>query len=629
MAPDLPGTIRVRREDEVEDEEAAREAHPARDGAAGTDGPVGPISRRRLLGAMGAAAALGAVGLGAGGCTPGGTGPRNSRNSRKGPSTRGGKGSRQGPAGSAHAASTTTTAASEETQLPGGPEVTTAGWVRAENARPGTTAWAIEGHAVQGVLEGFADRVSAAAGETVTLYVSSKDPSFTVEAYRMGWYQGKGGRLVWSSPSVPGHQQPPPSFTPGVNTVECHWAPSLPVKVTGDWPPGDYLFKLTGSSGQARYVPFVVRDDSSHAAYVVQSSVTTFQAYNWWGGYCLYYGPSSAGAIYMGPHGGAGKSFSTRSRVVSFDRPYPHDWAYGASDFIGNELPLVMLVEKLGLDVTYWTDVDLHRRPDLLANHRALISLGHDEYWSAPMFDGALQARAAGLNLLVLGANACYRHIRFQPSPLGPDRRQVCYKVASEDPLYGKDDAQVTSDWPDPPVPKPESLLIGNMYQSNGVKADLVVVDASSWALSGSGLAAGDRLPGVVGSEYDGYDPAVPGPRNLRVLAHSPVTAFGTPGYSDMTWYTDGQGGGVFATGTNYWVSKLAANQGLFNTGLVPSPIPGVTAPLTRITENVLGACGAGPAGRTHPSTPNWSRFYPGPHASAAVASNYRTSWPA
>jgi hypothetical protein len=54
----------------------------------------------------------------------------------------------------------------------------------------------------------------------------------------------------------------------------------------------------------------------------------------------------------------------------------------GAADFVGNELPVIYQAEQLGLDVTYWTDVDLHAQPQLLDNHRALVSLGHDEYWS-------------------------------------------------------------------------------------------------------------------------------------------------------------------------------------------------------------------------------------------------------
>lgn len=97
-------------------------------------------------------------------------------------------------------------------------------------------------------------------------------------------------------------------------------------------------------------------------------------------------------------------------------------------EFLGNEYPLVRLVESLGLDVTYWTDIDLHRHPERLLGHRTLVSLGHDEYWSTRMRWGAEAARGHGVNLAFLGANAVYRHIRLEPSPTGPDRQQVNYK---------------------------------------------------------------------------------------------------------------------------------------------------------------------------------------------------------
>ena len=489
----------------------------------------------------------------------------------------------------------------------------TAAWVQQENARPGTAAWCIYGHAIPSTLDGYADRVSALPGERVTLYVSCDTASFHVEAYRMGWYGGLGGRLLWRSPTVPGVVQPPPVFTPGINMVECHWNPSASFTVGRNWPPGDYLLKLSAAGGQQRYIPLVVRDDASRAAFVIQNSVTTWQAYNTWGGYSQYFG--------------AGHTFATRSRVVSFDRPYESQWAYGAADFVGNELPLVMLAERLGLDVTYWTDVDLHRRPELLANHRCLVSLGHDEYWSPAMFDGCTAARSKGVNFVFLGANACFRRIRMAASPLGPDRRQICYKVATEDPLYGHDNSAVTANWPDAPDPRPESLLIGNMYQSYGVNADLVVADPNHWTLQGTGMAAGDSLAGVVGPEFDGYDPAVAGPRNLDVICHSPVVAQGSPGYSDTTWYSDpSSGSGVFASGTGSWVSSLANNNGALNPGLVQRPVPVVTSALTAVTTNVLLRCGSGPAGKVHPSSGTWRKYYPAP-PTPATASNYRTYW--
>jgi hypothetical protein len=54
-----------------------------------------------------------------------------------------------------------------------------------------------------------------------------------------------------------------------------------------------YLLKLVAATGQ-RYVPLTIRDDRSHAALVVQDAVTTWQAYNRWGGRSLYVGPDGS-----------------------------------------------------------------------------------------------------------------------------------------------------------------------------------------------------------------------------------------------------------------------------------------------------------------------------------------------
>ena len=366
------------------------------------------------------------------------------------------------------------------------------------------------------------------------------------------------------------------------HTVETSWAPSLALRIDRSWPPGDYLLKLVGSGGQQHYVPIAVRDDASSAAYMVLNAVTTWQAYNLWGGYDLYEG-----------RGSRSSDFDHRSRIVSFDRPY--GFGQGAADFLGNELPLVQLVESRGLDVTYSTDVDLHRAPELLLRHRVLLSLGHDEYWSTRMRQGVQQARDHGVNLAFLGANAIFRHIRLEDSPLGPNRHEVDYKHASEDPLRRVDDAEVTVDWRNPPDPRPENVIIGDLYECNPVKADMVVAASNSWVFDGTAVRDGSRLQSTVGPEYDRYNPRLPGPTNVEVLAHSPVRCRGQSSFSDMTYYTAPSGAGVFATGTNWWISKLALQ-------CDPLVRPCVTDVVSRVTMNVLAAFGSGPAGRVHPS---------------------------
>lgn len=466
---------------------------------------------------------------------------------------------------------------------PSGPD-----FIRQENAKPGTSDWVINGDDVaHRPIEGFADHVSGQRGDTVRLFATTSSPSFHVEAYRMGWYAGKGGRLIWRSNPVAGVQQPACPVTPGVLTVDCaNWAPSLSIRVGRDWPPGEYLFKMVTSSGGAGYVPYTVRDDSSHAAIVVINAVTTWQAYNAWGGHSLY--------------GDENGRAAERADIVSFDRPYLIGWN-GTGHFFGGTYPAVQLLESQGLDVTYTTSVDEHEHPELLRNHRLVLSMSHDEYYSTPMRSGMEAARDHGTNLMFLGANAVYRRIRFQPSPLGPDRLQVNYRVAANDPFNGKDPANVTTSWRDPPAPNPESSLLGELYQCNPVQAPLVVSDPTGWPFTGTGIRAGEQFPDVVGNEYDQVDLSFPTPPNIEVLAHSPVTCGGKPGHSDMTYYTAPSGAGVFDSGTLYLEPRLGE--------LCAATDQSGDCQLRRLVDNLVTTLMAGPAGKVHPSQNNLAKY--------------------
>lgn len=536
-----------------------------------------PIDRRAALKTLGALAGVAALA----GCSTE-SGAR---------SLRGGEARRS--ARPAHKASSAGGVSFNEAGLP------VADWVVKENEQEGTTDWLVTGTPLHG-LEGYLDAASAAPGDALTLYVNSSARRLYVTAYRMGWYQGKGARLVADFGSAPARVQAEPEFTPGINMVECHWRPTMTLDVGKDWPSGYYLIRIGSDRGWSQWVPLLVRDDSSTSHIVVQSSVTTWQAYSLWGEYSLYYGADPGG----------GQSYENRARVVSFDRPYAAGWEDGSADFFGNEFPFVALAERLGLDVTYWTDVDLHQRPELLANHSCLVSLGHDEYWSSQMRYGVQDAVNKGMNLAVLGANACYRHIRLQDSPLGSDRRQVCYKDGPEDPLYGKDDAEVTADWNEPPDPRPESELLGIMYQAYGAGGDITVVDPDHFAFAGTGLDEGAAIVDVLGSEFDRYVPGPASPQNVQILCHSPAHCVLGELTSDMSYYTVKGGGGVFNSGTASFTDRLWANAGALPQPFAPGPVPGCTEYVTKITENVLAAFSKGPASEHYPSVANWRQYY-------------------
>ena len=442
----------------------------------------------------------------------------------------------------------------------------TAPWLIAENAKPGTLNWICNHVQPDHALEGFASQVSAVPGDDVALFVNTTARGGAGPGLPDGLLPGPGRPSAWQSDFVPAGAQP----APAVDARHRHG--ELPVEAHHDAQHHQGLAaraatcsSWSAAAARSSSCPLTIRDDASMASYVIQNSVTTWQAYNLWGDYSLYYGPQRRGR----------PDFANRARAVSFDRPYPQTWASGAADFVGNELPLLFHLESLGLDLTYWTDVDLHARPQLLANHRCLFSLGHDEYWSQPMRQGAAQANAAGVNLAFLGANACYRQIRMEPTSVGPNRLAGLLQgrrggpdgdaAARRSPRSTGTRRRSTN---------PSRRSSAPCTSPSARKADMVVTDASSWFYDGCNLSDGHVVPQ---GDPRGVRPLRPVAARARatldVLAHSPVP--GQSNWSDITYYTaPGNGGGVLASGSASFVSMISTT-GVDPLHRDPRPVPG------------------------------------------------------
>jgi len=461
----------------------------------------------------------------------------------------------------------------------------------AENALPGDKHWWISKLGAPDAIMGYAGQSSVLPGEPVHLYVSTTSREFTARAFRMGWYDGDLARQVWRSGPVRGHRQRASALESETNTVLTDWGVSLTVPTDG-WPEGAYLFRLDASSGAQRYVPLTVRSASTAGKVVIKNAVSTWQAYNMWGGYDLYKGPTG--------------EYGNRSFVVSLDRPYDKE---GANLFMVYERKLVNLAERMGLPLAYLTSMELATDPHALRGASALISPGHDEYWTPQERAYVTAARDAGVNLAFLGANAMFRRIRLEPSRLGADRRVVCYKTSYPlDPLYGKDDRLVTNDFREPPDPDPESSVIGTLYEGYPAVAEFVVATPDAWMFAGTGVRKGSRFPALVGIEYDRVNPGYPLERPIQVLSHSPLTCNGVNSYADSAYYTHRGGAGVFNAGTMRWVEAFAPP--LYDWGLTAA----CTRFTRKVTENVLRAFADGPAAAKHPAHDNLAamREWPG-----------------
>jgi hypothetical protein len=452
-----------------------------------------------------------------------------------------------------------------------------------ENALAGDPHWQIRHLGAPAAMMGYAGQASVLPGEPITLYASTTARSFRVNAYRMGWYNGDLARLVWRSGTVPGHRQRTPALISPTNTVETDWGPSLTIPTDG-WPAGSYLLRMDAETGAQRYVPVTIRSAGTAGKVVIKNSTATWQAYNTWGGYDLYHGP------------GGLADYNNRALAVSLDRPYD---ANGAFMFLWHERKAITLAERLGLPLAYVTSMDIAADPHLLDGASALFSLGHDEYWSPPERANVTAARDAGVNIAFLGANCMFRRTRLAGTRLGGMRLVICYKTSYlQDPMYGKDNALVTSDWREPPNPDPESSLTGTLYESNPTDADFVVASPDAWMFAGTGVRKGTRFTGLVGIEYDRVNPDSPVEQPIQILSHSPLTCRGVNSYADSAYYTHRSGAGVFNSGTMRWVASMG---GLSIYGLNPR-----TAAFTRrVTANLMRAFADGPAAAKHPARDN------------------------
>ncbi|MDH3459688.1 MAG: hypothetical protein OEM00_01685 [Burkholderiaceae bacterium] len=449
--------------------------------------------------------------------------------------------------------------------------MTCANTIVAENLRQGTGEWRLTRPATAREIEGYASATSVNRGEVINLYVNTKAPTFALEVFRMGWYQGMGARRVLGPTVIAGTVQVVPTVEPQTGLIDCAWANPYPLTTANpgdpaDWVGGVYLAKLTElTDGAQSYIVFVVRDDQRSADLLFQLSVTTYQAYNHWGGKSLYKW---------------GSAERKRASKVSFNRPYAANaqnpaaaYGMGAGEFLTNLQPhpdsykvsnagweynMLRWLEREGYDSAYCTNLDTHAMPGLLRQYKAWLSVGHDEYWSWEMRQHVEAARDAGVHLGFFSANCAYWQVRFEDSSESgtSSRIMVCHKKAARDPIAasGADRSRATDKWRSEAVNRPEEQLIGVMYTADPVDADIVIKAAEHWVFANTGLEAGATLPGLLGYEVDRVHAHAPA--GIQILAESPWVALTDPrqhGVAHMSVYTAAGGAIVFATGTIQW----------------------------------------------------------------------------
>ena len=508
------------------------------------------------------------------------------------------------------------------------PAVPPANPIVLENRNQGTTSWqlTIDHKALNEEIEGYVSKTSVNKGSAVDFMVStSNNTSYTMDVYRMGWYpQGTnpdgsscapscGGRQMLHVGPLSGSRQAAcPQITtqndPDFGMTECRWTPSYTLNVPSTWTTGNYIVKLKRTDGQQleNYMTFVVRDDSSTAAVTYGLDVSTWQAYNYWGGV----GNNNTGySLYARYNDLTGDNNGPRAYTVSFDRPYFDGQAGdGAGHFFDWDFPMIRWMESQGYDMTYVTSVDLESNPSLLTGHRVFVNTGHDEYYSDNMRSNIQTAINSGVNMALFSANNFYFRTIWSPSWNGvPSRRMHSDKNGLAN--------STTYEWRLLPAPltHPENEIGGVMLGGVSNDRPFLIANADSWIYAGTGLhtytgngtnnvitsgANQNALPGVVGYEFDSRASTTPAlsqysqwePAGLQTLGHSYVPATdgnATNTWSDATLYQAPSGAMVFSAGTIQWSWGVAAGYGSGFCGCGPGS-QYVNAATQRITSNVI-----------------------------------------
>jgi methionine-rich copper-binding protein CopC len=450
--------------------------------------------------------------------------------------------------------------------------------VACENTKPGTpqSTWDVSGSGTA-AIQGFATQMSVNVGETESFKVKTAARSYRLDIYRMGYYGGNGARLVTSvTPSAALPQSQPACLSnSATGLIDCgNWA------VSGSWAvpttavSGIYFAKLVRTDGTAgsSHVFFVVRNDASHSDLLYQTSDTTWQAYNQYGGNSLYVG-NPAGRAYK----------------VSYNRPFTtrgtsaEDWVFNS------EYPMVRFLEGNGYDVTYSSGADTDRRGALLKNHKMFMSSGHDEYWSGGQRANVEAARDAGVNLAFFSGNESFWKTRWENSIDSSGtayRTLVCYKETHAGAVIDPQDPPTwTGTWRDPRFSppadggRPENRLTGTSFKVNSGTLAMTVPAADGkmrfWrgtpVASQAAGATATLAPETVGYEWD--EDADNGARPPGLIHLSTTTAtgvdvlldygssFGTGNAThNLTLYKAPSGALVFGAGTVQWAWGLDSN---------------------------------------------------------------------
>jgi hypothetical protein len=328
---------------------------------------------------------------------------------------------------------------------------------------------------------GFAASYSVDAGTTLNFKIHCPAGG-TLDIFRLGYYAGNGARK-WASVTIPSTTQSDGSTSSngegGVGSVDCSsWTTACSWAVPSTAVPGVYCATIKRSFGTThQQIFFVVKNGAAttNADLLVRMPELTWAAYNAFG---TIASPTNGKSLYG--QGANVSNQSARAWDVSFNRPLTLRSAPNVNGYMVIVHPIVSFLERQGYSIGYVSSLDVHNDASLLLNHQAMLSVGHDEYWSPELRTAWDDAITAGVNAFIMSANTMLWKVRVSGSTM------TCYKDSHtlDGTGSGRDPVTWTGTWrdsrspgvsPQPPH-DPETRSTGMWFIANGIRNDEILV---------------------------------------------------------------------------------------------------------------------------------------------------------
>jgi hypothetical protein len=444
------------------------------------------------------------------------------------------------------------------------------------------------------VIGCYAVTSAVPAGGEALVSVSTNAKTFCLELVQL---TAAGPRLIYRSPPHRGCYAP---AAPG----DADWVwPAFGLPVPAGAEPGVHLaVAVEVESYPTARAPDLVGFDGSclltvlpgpgrrgAAAILYKLPTQTYHAYNPAGGSSLYvnhaWSADGCAVSLRRPGCGTGGPSAEQIDLHGPGSPRQTFWHW--------DWPFLAWLERAGYPVDVVPDTQLDVDPGLLGHYRAVVTAGHDEYWTSAQRTLLEDFAAAGGSYAVFGANTCWWRCTLSGGLM----------TVRKDP--GSPGQGPDLWWRQR---RPENSLLGLSYRGGGgwwggIRPDTRyhVTRPHDPLLDGADPGALARLGSLAGYECDGYSytsvTALPDgrdgcPADFTVLAYAELPAARSAGSAPSApgWLVEEReqpGGGPRVAAVGY----LRRGRSLvFNAGTADWALHLAEPPVDRITRNVLSA---------------------------------------